>query len=259
MAMSGDRMLGDAWVLVVEDEDRLRHDLVSLLNETAADLGAVIPASTAEQAQSLCQAWCAPAVAFLDIQLPGRSGLDLVQTLPAHTRVVFITAYDRFAIDAFDRGAVDYLLKPVAAERLQRCLSRLRSRAVPAAHEVRQILSTLTAMRPAQHLNWLAASSGRRTRLIAVDQITYLQSDNKYTRVVSHDGEHLLEESLRSLLPRLDPANFCQIHRSTAVHLREVLLVEKDDTGGGMLHLRSRPDVLRISAPFMREFKRFLV
>ena len=102
-------------------------------------------------------------------------------------------------------------------------------------------------------------SSGRRTPLIAVDEIIYLQSDNKYTRVVCHDGEHLLEESLKSLLPRLDQSDFCQIHRSTAVNLREVLLVERDETGGAVLHLRSRPDALRISAAFLQEFKRFLV
>ena len=102
-------------------------------------------------------------------------------------------------------------------------------------------------------------SSGRRTPLIAVDEIIYLQSDNKYTRVVCHDGEHLLEESLKSLLPRLDQSDFCQIHRSTAVNLRDVLLVERDETGGAVLHLRSRPDALRISAAFLQEFKRFLV
>ena len=259
MAVASERMSGDAWVLLVEDEDRLRDELASLLSELAPDLGAVRCAATAEEAQALCQTRCAPAVAFVDIHLPGLSGLALVQTLPAETRVVFVTAYDRYALDAFERGAVDYLLKPVAAERLQRCVVRLRSRAVPAAHEVRQILSSLSAMRPTEHVKWLSASSGRRTRLIAVDEIIFLQSDTKYTRVVSRDGEHLMEESLKSLLPRLDPTNFCQVHRSTAVNLREVLLVERDESGGGVLHLRSRPDRLRISAPFLREFKKFLV
>ena len=95
--------------------------------------------------------------------------------------------------------------------------------------------------------------------MIAVDEIIYLQSDNKYTRVVCHDGEHLIEESLKSLLPRLNQSDFCQIHRSIAVNLREVLLVERDETGGGVLRLRSRPDALRISAAFLQEFKRFLV
>ena len=259
MVSTGEPLPGEAWILVVEDEDRLRDELAALLGELAPDLGAVRAASTAEQAQTLCDAGCAPAVAFVDIHLPGLSGLALVPTLPAETRVVFVTAYDKFAIEAFERGAVDYLLKPVAAERLQQCVARLRARAVPAAQELRQILASLSAIRPAQHVKWLSASAGRRTRLIAVDDIVYLQSDHKYTRVVSRDGEHLIEESLKSLLPRLDPSSFCQVHRSTAVNLREVLLVERDESGGGVLHLRTHPDTLRISAPFLREFKKFLV
>ena len=250
---------GEAWVLVVEDEDRLRDELATLLGQLAPDLGGVRAVSTAEQGQALCRAARAPAVAFVDIHLPGLSGLALVPTLPAETRVVFVTAYDKFAIEAFERGAVDYLLKPVAAERLQQCVARLRARAVPAAQELRQILASLSAVRPTPHVKWLSASSGRRTSLIAVDDIVYLQSDNKYTRVVSRDGEHLIEESLKGLLPRLDPSRFCQVHRSTAVNLREVLLVERDESGGGVLHLRTHPDTLRISAPFLREFKKFLV
>ena len=255
----GQRLPADAWVLVVEDEDRLRDELTTLLGELAPDLGEVRAVSTAEQAQALCRAGSAPGVAFVDIHLPGLSGLALVPTLPAETRVVFVTAYDKFAIEAFERGAVDYLLKPVAAERLQQCVARLRARAVPAAQELRQILASLSAARPTQHVKWLSASSGRRTSLIAVDDIVYLQSDNKYTRVVCRDAEHLIEESLKGLLPRLDPSSFCQVHRSTAVNLREVLLVERDESGGGVLQLRSHPDTLRISAPFLRDFKKFLV
>ena len=117
MALTVDRIAGDAWILVVEDGDRLHHELVSLLMQTACDLGVVRSASTAEQAQTLFHAQCAPTVAFVDIPLPGRSGLELVPTLPAETRVVFVTAYDRFAVEAFDRGAVDYLLKPRVAEK----------------------------------------------------------------------------------------------------------------------------------------------
>lgn len=262
MLMPDVNLPGKSWILVVEDEDRLRDELVSMLMETASDFGAVKSASTADEAQALCDASSPPAAAFVDIHLPGRSGLECVQMLPADTRVVFVTAYDKFALEAFERGAIDYLLKPVAAERLQRCLDRLRSRAVPAVPDMRQILSSLTSLsatRRTPALKWLSASSGRRTRLIAVDEIVYLQSDHKYTRVVSREGEHLTEESLKSLLPRLDPSAFCQVHRATAVNLREVLMVERDDAGGGVLHLRSRPELLRISARFLRAFKNYLV
>ena len=127
--------------------------------------------------------------------------------------------------------------------------------------QLRALLSALPALAPPTpdvYMRWLAASTGRRTRLIAVQEVIFLQSDNKYTRVVSREGEHLLEEAIRTVLPRLDPAEFRQIHRSTVVNLREVLLVERDESGGGQLHFRDRPDVLRVSAPFMRTFKAFL-
>ncbi len=251
------RGITNAWVLVVEDEPRLRDELVEFLAALAPDLGQVRPVGTAEEALLLCRE-SAPQIAFVDIQLPGRSGLELARELPDDTRLVFVTAHDEFAVQAFDQGAVDYLLKPLSHERLKRCLDRLRDKLTPVAHELRPLLSALPRLQPIIYLRWLAASSGRRTRLIPVPEIVYLQSDNKYTRVVSRDGEHLIEESIKTLLPRLDPSEFLQVHRSTVVNLREVLLVERDETGGGVLQLRSSKDVLRISAPFLREFKAFL-
>jgi len=247
------------WLLVVEDESRLRKELVTRLAAVAADLGPVRAAASAEEATELCHSG-APHIAFIDIRLPGQSGLEFAQSLPEDTRLVFVTAHDQFAVDAFDQGAVDYLLKPIAAERLQRCVERLRHKLTPSVLQLRALLSTLptSAPQPEAHMRWLAASTGRRTRLIPVQDVIYLQSDTKYTRVVSREGEHLVEEAIRTLLPRLDPAEFHQIHRSTVVNLREVLLVERDESGGGQLHFREHPDVLRVSAPYMRIFKAFL-
>ena len=251
------RGASSAWVLVVEDEPRLRDELVALVATLAPDLGQVCAVGSAEQALLLCRE-STPQIAFVDIKLPGRSGLELVQELPDNTRVVFVTAHDEFAIQAFDRGAVDYLLKPLSHERLQRCVDRLRNRLTRPAQELRTILSSWPGLQSNTYLRWLTASAGRRTRLIAVQEIIYMQSDNKYTRVVSHDGEHLIEESIKTLLDRLDPSEFLQVHRSTVVNLREVLLVERDETGRGVLQLRSSKDVLSISAPFLRAFKAFL-
>ena len=251
------RSTTNAWVLVVEDEPRLRDELVALLAALAPDLGHIRPVGTAEQASQLCGE-SMPHIAFVDIKLPGRSGLELVHDLPDDTRVVFVTAHDEFAVQAFDRGAVDYLLKPLTQERLQRCVDRLRNRVTLPLQELRSILSALPATPPSTYLRWLTAITGRRTRLIPVQEIIYLQSDSKYTRIVSRDAENLIEESIKTLLPRLDPAEFLQVHRSTVVNLREVLLVERNETGGGLLQLRSCKDVLRISAPFLREFKSFL-
>jgi DNA-binding LytR/AlgR family response regulator len=244
------------WVLVVEDELRLREEVVALLGEIAPDIGDVRAASSAEQALLLCRD-SMPAIAFLDIKLPGRSGIELALALPSSTRIVFVTAYDEFAIQAFDRGAVDYMLKPISRERLQRCVDRLRQRQTHSVEDLRAILSAIPALQPKAYLRWLTASVGRRTQLIPVQDIIYLQSDNKYTRVVSHDSEHLIEESIKNLLLRLDPAVFVQIHRATVVNLGEVLLVERDETGG-TLKLRTSKDVLRISMPYLREFRAFL-
>ena len=136
---------------------------------------------------------------------------------------------------------------------------RLRSKLTPSVDQLRTLLSALPAIVPPPdtYTRWLSASVGRRTRLISVADVIYLQSDNKYTRVVSRDGDHFVEEAIRVLLPRLDPAEFCQIHRSTVVNLREVLLVDRDASGGGQLHFRDRQDVLRVSAPYMRVIKAF--
>jgi DNA-binding LytR/AlgR family response regulator len=245
------------WVLVVEDEPRLRDELLEMLALIAPDLGPARHAGSAEEAVELCQ-MSAPHSAFVDIQLPGRSGLELVEQLPDETRVVFVTAHDHYALQAFDRGAVDYLLKPLSRERLQRSVDRLRSRTTAPAALVRSLAAELTVPPSPPFLRWLAARVGRRTRLIPVQEVIYLQSDNKYTRVVCRDGEHLIEESIKTLLQRLDPSEFRQVHRSTVVSLREVFMVDRDETGGALLQLRSCKDVLRISAPFLREFKTFL-
>ncbi len=251
------------WVLVVEDEARLRNEFTQLLTAVAPDLGEICAVGSSEDALILCAA-SMPQVAFIDIHLPGRSGLELVAALPPDTKVVFVTAHDEFALRAFDQGAVDYLLKPISLPRLQVCVERLRSRSTLSAQQLSNMLANVSGAyglvipKAPVYLRWLTASSGKRTRLIPVRDVIYLQSDNKYTRIVCRDSEHLIEESLRSLLPRLDPAVFLQVHRATVVSLNEVLMVERDDAGGGLLHLRSCKSTVRISAPFLRELKAYL-
>lgn len=248
------------WILVVEDEPRLREALAELLARMASDFGEVVVAASGEDALALCRDG-SPSVAFLDIRLPGMSGLQLAEAIADDTRIVFVTAHQEFAVDAFDQGAVDYLLKPVTAERLQACLDRLRRRDRAAAGELQKFLRAFSPPSQPTYLRWLTASAGRRTYLIEVDDIVYLKSDSKYTRLVCRDSEHLIEESLKKIVGRLDPERFRQIHRSTVVNLREVLLVERDDTatGTGLVKFRNHPEVVRISAPYLRELRMFLV
>jgi DNA-binding LytR/AlgR family response regulator len=246
------------WILVVEDEPRLRDALAALLTRMAADFGPVRVAASAEQALALC-ADDVPALAFVDIRMPGMSGLQLAELIADDTRMVFVTAHQDHAVEAFARGAVDYLLKPVSVERLQACLDRLRRRDHAAAGALRETLRALSVAPAPAPLRWLTASSGRRTHLIGVDDIVYLKSDTKYTRLVCRDSQHLVEESLKGIVARLDPEQFRQVHRSAAVNLREVLLVERDDDGTGLVRFRHHADTVRISASYLRELRMFLV
>ena len=254
-----------SWTCVVaEDETLLRDALVALLTEEWPSLRIVAACDdggTALEAIATFQ----PDVAFLDIRMPGLSGLEVaagaLDASPA-TQVVFITAYDQYAIAAFDKGAVDYLLKPVARPRLQACRERIEARAVQGAAPdaalaalLQQLTLALPSVAKAPPLVWLTASSGKDTKLIMVDDIAYFQSDTKYTAVMTADGESLLRKPIRELLDTLDPAVFKQIHRSTIVNMKAVASVSRDELGRGVLRLKTRPETLTVSQPFMALFR----
>ena len=178
------------------------------------------------------------------------------------TQVVFVTAYDQYAIDAFDRGAIDYLLKPIAAERLAATVQRLKLRAASGATDaaaLSDVLARLGAALPGAPsrppLTWLTASAGRETRLILVDDVAYFRADNKYTTVMTREGEALLRTPIRELLAVLDPGTFKQIHRSTIVNLKAIASIIRDDTGRGIVRLKDRAETLTVSQPFMHLFR----
>jgi len=249
--------------LVAEDESLLRHALVAELKRAWPALQIV---AECEDGASAVEALAEhhPDVAFLDIRMPGLTGLEvaaLAAEASPKTRIVFVTAYDQYAIDAFERGAIDYLLKPVKPERLDATVARLQAQD-PSSHDAASLAALLDKLgalpKPAgaaEPLTWLTASSGRETKLILVDDVAYFQSDNKYTTVVTADGEALLRTSLRELLPRLDSANFKQIHRSTIVNLKSIAGIVRDESGRGTVRLKQRPETLNVSLPFMALFK----
>lgn len=252
-----------ATCVVAEDEALLRDSLVAALKSAWPALRIV---AECEDGASALEAIAEhqPDVAMLDIRMPGLSGLEVaaasVDASP-QTQVVFVTAYDQHAIDAFEHGAVDYLLKPVTPERLASTVQRLQARRGERRDDaIAALLQRLGPVRPREAaspelLTWLTASSGRETRLILVDDVVYFRADHKYTTVVTAEGEALLRTPLRELLARLDPVHFKQIHRSTIVNLRAVAGVTRDDTGRGTLRLRGRDDTLTVSAPFMALFR----
>jgi len=252
-----------ATCIIAEDEPLLRQALVDQL--ARAWPGLRIVAECGDGASAL-EALAAhqPEVAFLDIRMPGLTGLEVAagaaQASPG-TRIVFVTAYDQYAIDAFDRGAVDYLLKPIKPERLMATVQRLQQ-AHGGNNDAAALAALLERLGPAalrgdapEPLTWITASAGRETRLILVDDVAYFRADNKYTTVVTAEGEALLRTPIKELLRVLDACTFKQIHRSTIVNLKAVAGVVRDDSGRGTVRLKSRPETLAVSAPFMTLFK----
>lgn len=250
--------------VLAEDEALLRAALVELLGEVWPELELVAECEDGASALTAI-ATHQPEVAFLDIRMPGLTGLEVAaavaQTSP-RTQVVFVTAYDQYAVDAFEKGAVDYLLKPVSRERLVATVQRVRARVSTGAVDgavlaslVQRLSAALPSVKRPEPLVWLTATSGRDTRLILVDDVAYFQADNKYTVVMTAEGEALLRKPIRELLDVLDPAVFKQIHRATIVNLRAIASVSRDDTGKGLLRLKQRPELLTVSQPFMFLFR----
>ncbi|WMJ67667.1 LytTR family DNA-binding domain-containing protein [Stenotrophomonas sp. 24(2023)] len=249
--------------LIAEDEDLLRQSLVEQLGRLWPELRLV--AECEDGASALEQlAEKQPDIAFLDIRMPGVTGIEVARSLPQispRTQVVFVTAYDQYAIDAFEQGAMDYLLKPVSDERLLATRERILAR-LPSARQDDAVLEHLlqrlgaapqAAGRPP--LAWITASNGRDTQLIMLEDVIYFRADNKYTTVVTAEGESLLRTPLKELLDVLDGQQFRQIHRSTIVNMKSVAAVSRDDAGRGVLRLKHRSETLLVSQPFMTLFR----
>jgi DNA-binding LytR/AlgR family response regulator len=249
--------------VVAEDEALLRADLLSRL---AAAWPGLEVAQACENGGEALEAIAThqPDVAFLDIRMPGLTGLEVAAAAAEaspRTQVVFVTAYNQYAIDAFERGAVDYLLKPVTPERLASTVKRLQERLAGPGTSAQALASVLEHLRalPAESreppLAWITASVGKETRLILVDDVAYFRADNKYTAVMTAEGEALIRKTIRELLDELDPATFKQIHRSTIVNLRAVASVTRDESGRGTLRLKNRPETLPVSLTYMPLFR----
>ncbi len=250
--------------VIAEDEELLRDSLAAMLREVWPELNII---AACEDGGAALEAIAAhqPDVAFLDIRMPGLTGLEVAAAMAEaspKTQIVFVTAYNQYAIDAFEKGAVDYLQKPISRERLVATVTRLRARAIaesPDAGTLAELLKKLTIALPrttdAPPLVWITASSGKETRLIMIDDVAYFQSDNKYTVVMTAEGESLLRKPLRELLDVLDPATFKQIHRATIVNLKAIASIARDDTGKGIVKLKNRPETLTVSLSFMPLFR----
>jgi DNA-binding LytR/AlgR family response regulator len=204
-----------------------------------------------------------PQVAFLDIKMPGLTGLEVASRLIAEENaphIVFVTAYDNFAIDAFEREAADYLLKPVAEDRLLRTTQRLKARlaANEAPPQMAALVAALKENLGAQaggYLRWIRAGSGNQVRQIAVEDVLYFDAADKYTRVVTASGESLIRLTIKELVDQLDPTQFWQIHRGSVVNVPRVDATLRDASGQLSLRLKGSSDVLAVSRAYAHLFR----
>jgi len=240
--------------MVVEDEAVLRGALCANLHRLWPELDIGVECENGADALRLL-AERSPDILFLDIELPGISGLEVARAARGRCHIVFITAYDSHAVAAFEEGAVDYVLKPFDVERLSLAVRRARDRLERAPPDLEALLERLAARTSAPYLRWLNASEGSVVRFITVDEVCYFQADTKYTRVVTADGEALIRRSLKELADELDPQKFWPIHRSIIVNADAVAGVSRDLAGEMKVRLKGRMERLPVSEANRRLFR----
>jgi len=248
---------GRVSAVIADDEPLLRAQLRSRLERLWPELHVIHEMENGRGIEEVVQAH-APALFFLDIHMPGVNGLEAARVVGKRAHVVFVTAYDQYAIEAFERGAVDYVLKPFNEERLALTVSRLKERLGSHPPDFNELVDTLVsrlAPRASEHLRWIKASVGPNVRLIPVEEVLFFRSDEKYTRVVTVQGESLIRKPIRELLDELDPARFWQIHRATIVNVDHIASVKRGLKDQAEITLRDHGETLVVSRAFTHLFK----
>jgi DNA-binding LytR/AlgR family response regulator len=241
--------------LIAEDEPMLRAQLKARLREAWPELGDIVEAENGEQALALVDER-RPDVAFLDIRMPQLSGLDVARALEGRCHVVFVTAFDEYAIAAFDEGAVDYVLKPVTPERIGKVVARVKARLAQPPLDLTELLRRLAEREDSGGpLKWIRASLGNVMQMIAVADVVYFQAEDKYTKVVTRESEALIKKPIKDLYEALDQEAFWQIHRATIVNLNAIARVERDWRDQPVITLKARPEKLTVSRTFAHRFK----
>ena len=244
--------------LLVDDEEPLRRFLRTRLSEVWPELTICGEAGNGQEAIQLVDRHH-PDIVFLDIRMPGLNGLEVAKEIAGSCRVVFVTAYDRYAVEAFEAEAVDYLLKPVSTERLQKTVKRLREEietdSVAPVETLRRLMARLSDQEGSMPLQYIRVQQGDAVRLIPVDEVIYFKAEDKYTVVTTSEREFLIRKSIKDLVGELDPLKFWQIHRSTIVSARAVACVSRSLTGRGVVKLKDRAETLKVSQGYMHLFR----
>ena len=253
---------------IIADDERLMRDLLrTRLSQVWPDLEIIGEAKNGDEAVQLVDE-LKPDLTFLDIRMPGKTGMEAARDIGDASQVVFVTAYDQYAVEAFERGAIDYVLKPPEPERLKITVERLKERlATPAqaATASGNVSDTVTAMlsqlaekiaapKP-KYLQWIQASIGQDLRMIPVEEILFFRSDEKYTCVQTEKFEALIRKPVRDLAEELDPSLFWQIHRATLVNVNAIEGVTRDIRGRHLVLIKGRSEKLEVSRSFLHLFK----
>lgn len=241
--------------VLAEDEPVLMAELREMLAKLWPELSIAGAAEDGVEALRLLDVH-QPDVLFLDIQMPGASGLDVARRASGRCHVVFVTAYDTYAVAAFEQGAVDYVMKPLSAARLAMAIARVKEKLAfaPASLEgLLRVLAEAAAKKP--YLRWITASQGSELKIITTDEICYVHAENKYTVVVTADQESLIRRPIKELIEELPPDVFWQIHRGTLVNVNAIAGVTRDLSGNLRVRLKQRKEVLAVSDPYVHLFR----
>jgi DNA-binding LytR/AlgR family response regulator len=241
--------------VIAEDEPLLRGELKEHLLKLWPGLRIAAEAEDGIEALDALHR-CRPQVMFLDIEMPGLSGLEVARAASGRCHVVFVTAYDQHAVSAFEQGAVDYVMKPFSAARLATAIARVRERLGAEPARLDGLLQAL-AERPSARtfLRWINASQGKNVRLVTTDEVCYFKADNKYTVVVTADSECLIRKPIKELLEELDPEVFWPVHRGVVVNANAIALAHRKLNGQFELRLKARKETLPVSEPFAWRFR----
>jgi DNA-binding LytR/AlgR family response regulator len=250
--------------LIADDEPLLRERLGGLLQRLWPELQVVAEARNGREAVEFFDEHT-PDVVFLDVHMPGLNGVEAARSIARRAEVVFVTAYEQYAVTAFEQGALDYVVKPFDEERLADTVQRLRDRlarsvGLPPATKLDAVIEQMSAelrrrVGAGSWLQWIKASVGNSVRLIPVEQVAYLRSDEKYTLVAWEGGEALIRKSIRELADELDPERFAQVHRSVIVNLHHVTQVTRGPNETAEVHLKDRPELLPVSRSYVHVFR----
>ena len=247
--------------VIADDEEQLRTYLKSRLSEVWPELVICGEAENGRDALKVIEKE-QPHIAFLDIRMPGLSGMEVAKKIAGSCRIVFITAYDQYAVEAFENEAIDYIMKPVTNERLKSTIDRIKKQiAVPSTHPsnlsevVDRLITGLQERHAPGYLQWIRAQQGDVTRLIPVDDVYYFKASDKYTMVVTAEGELLINKPIKELANELDPDRFWRIHRGTIVNAGCIDKVSRSLTGRGVIKLKDRQELLTVSRTYIHIFK----